>query len=412
MVGSIMDGQATPAQIGGLLIALRMKGETVDEVVGRGARHAGSGWCARGRRRAPSWSTPAARAATARARSTCRRWRRSSWRARGVTVAKHGNRAQSSQSGSTDVIEALGLDPAPAPEAAARCLHEAKLAFLFAPAHHAATKHAVGPRKEVGVRTLFNLLGPLTNPCGARVSRQRHLQPRALRAAGAGARRAGLVARAWWCTAPARWTSSPRPARTFVAELSDGKVRGYEVKPADFGLDESDPAGLRGGTPADNARIALEVLGGGGPEAARSATLMTAAAALYVSGGPATCATRHGRRARGADRRRRARPCSRSCGGSRRARSPRHDPGRHPGQNARGSGGAPRATPAGRDRGGGGADAAGAQPGARAAAAGRDRVHRRVQAALALGRVDRGGRRSGRRWPAPMRRVGRARCRC
>ena len=86
----------------------------------------------------------------------------------GVVVAKHGNRAQSSRSGSHDVIEALGLDPAPKPELAARCLREAKLAFLFAPAHHAATKHVGGPRKEVGVRTIFNLLGPLTNPCGAK----------------------------------------------------------------------------------------------------------------------------------------------------------------------------------------------------------------------------------------------------
>ena len=202
----------------------------------------------------------------------------------GVTVAKHGNRAQSSQSGSHDVIEALGLNPAPSPDVAALCLREAKLAFLFAPAHHAATKHVAGARREVGVRTLFNLLGPLTNPAGARFhvngifSRER-CELLAQAHAALGSQRAMVVHGAGGLDefAPA--------GATFVAELSDGKVRGYDLQPRDFGLDESDPAGLRGGAPADNARIALEVLGGAGPEAARNATLMTAAAALYVSGG-------------------------------------------------------------------------------------------------------------------------------
>ena len=282
VVGTIMDGQATPAQIGGLLIGLRMKGETVDEVVGaaRAMRQRMIGvaidervmvdTCGTGGdgSRSINVSTLAAFVVAGA----------------GVTVAKHGNRAQSSQSGSTDVIEALGLDPAPTPEAAARCLREAKLAFLFAPAHHAATKHAIGPRKEVGVRTLFNLVGPLTNPCGARfhvngIFNRERCELLAQAHAALGSSRAMVVH-----GAGALDEFAPAGA-TFVAELSEGKVRGYEVKPADFGLDESDPAGLRGGTPADNARVALEVLNGGGPEAARSATLMTAAAALYVSGG-------------------------------------------------------------------------------------------------------------------------------
>jgi anthranilate phosphoribosyltransferase len=201
----------------------------------------------------------------------------------GVAVPKHGNRAQSSRSGAHDVIEALGLNPATTPELSLRCLQEAKLAFLFAPAHHAATKHVVGPRKEVGFRTLFNLLGPLTNPAGVRV----HVNgifakdrcELLARAHGAlGARRALVVHGAGGLDefAPA--------GATFVAELTDGKVRTYEVSPSDFGLAESDPAGLAGGAPADNARIALEVLAGRGPEAARYAALMTAGAALYVAG--------------------------------------------------------------------------------------------------------------------------------
>lgn len=282
VVGAIMDGAATPAQIGGLLVGLRMKGETVDEIVGaaRAMRQRMVGvtvadpilvdTCGTGGdgSRSVNVSTLAAFIVAGA----------------GVVVAKHGNRAQSSQSGSHDVIEALGLDPAPGPEIAARCLREAKLAFLFAPAHHAATKHAIGPRKEVGVRTLFNLLGPLTNPCGARFhvngifSRER-CELLAQAHAALGSSRAMVVHGAGNLDefAPA--------GSTFVAELTDGTVRGYELKPSDFGLDESDPAGLRGGTPDDNARIAMEVLSGGGPEAARNATLMTAAAAIYVSGG-------------------------------------------------------------------------------------------------------------------------------
>ncbi len=284
VVGEIMDGKATQAQIGGLLVALRMKGETVDEIVGAAramrARMVGIDFsdnptlpiidtCGTGGdgSRSVNISTIAAFLVAGA----------------GVVVAKHGNRAQSSQSGSHDVIEALGLDPAPKPEVAARCLREAKLAFLFAPAHHAATKHVGAPRKEVGVRTIFNLLGPLTNPAGAKFhvngifSRER-CEVLAQAHGALGSKRAMVVHGAGGLDefAPS--------GNTFVAELMDGVVRTHELRPADFGLEESDPAGLRGGTPDDNARIALEVLRGGGPEAAKNATLMTAGAAIFVAG--------------------------------------------------------------------------------------------------------------------------------
>ncbi len=217
VVGSIMDGQATPAQIGGLLVGLRMKGETVDEIVGaaRAMRQRMVGvdggdsilvdTCGTGGdgSRSINVSTLAAFVVAGA----------------GVVVAKHGNRAQSSQSGSHDVLEALGLDPAPGPETAARCLREAKLAFLFAPAHHAATKHAVGPRKEVGVRTLFNLLGPLDQPVRRALSRERHLQPRALRAAGPGPRGAGVVARHG--RPRRRWPGRVRAGRRDVRRRAD-----------------------------------------------------------------------------------------------------------------------------------------------------------------------------------------------
>ena len=281
VVGQIMDGQTTPAQIGALLTALRMKGETVDEVVGAAramrARMTTIDFtaevmvdtCGTGGdgSRSINVSTIAAFIVAAA----------------GVAVPKHGNRALTSQAGAHDVIEALGLDPAPAPALSARCLREAKLAFLFAPAHHAATKHVAGPRKELGFRSVFNMLGPLTNPCSVRMHVNgvfaRERVELLARAHGAlGSQRALVVHGAGGLD-----EFAPTGA-TFVAELADGKVTTRDLRPADFGLADSDPAGLAGGTPADNARVALDVLRGSGPEAARSAVLMTAGAALYVSG--------------------------------------------------------------------------------------------------------------------------------
>jgi anthranilate phosphoribosyltransferase len=281
IVGQIMDGQATQAQIGALLTALRMKGETVDEVVGA-AR------AMRARMTRVDFSGDAVIDTCGTGGDGSRSVNVSTIAAfivagAGVTVAKHGNRAQSSQSGAHDVIEELGLDPAPKPEVSIRCLEEARLAFLFAPAHHAATKHVVGARKEVGFRTLFNLLGPLTNPAGVRlhvngIFSGERCELLAKAHAALGSRRALVVHGAGGLDefAPA--------GTTFAAELEDGAVRTRELRPADFGLDESDPAGLAGGTPADNARVALEVLGGGGPAAARNAALMTAGAAIHVAG--------------------------------------------------------------------------------------------------------------------------------
>jgi anthranilate phosphoribosyltransferase len=280
VVGRIMDGEATPAQVGSLLTALRMKGETVDEVVGaaRAMRArmlkpqveglvcvdlCGTGGDGSG---SVNVSTLASFIVAA-----C-----------GVPVAKHGNRAMSSKSGSHDVIEALGIDPAPGPELASRCLRETRLCFLFAPAYHAATKHAVGPRREIGFRTFFNLLGPLTNPAEARhhvngVFSAERCEFLARAHAQLGSARALVVHGAGNLDELA-----PQGA-TRVAELRDGVVHSYEVRPADFGLDEADPAGLRGGEPATNARLVTEVLGGA-KGAIRTASLMTAAAALYVTG--------------------------------------------------------------------------------------------------------------------------------
>jgi len=278
-VGRIMDGEATPAQVGALLTALRMKGETVDEVVGaaRAMRArmlkpqveglvcvdlCGTGGDGSG---SVNVSTLASFIVAA-----C-----------GVPVAKHGNRAMSSKSGSHDVIEALGIDPAPGPELASRCLRETRLCFLFAPAYHAATKHAVGPRREIGFRTFFNLLGPLTNPAEARhhvngVFSAERCEFLARAHGQLGSTRALVVHGAGGLDELA-----PRGA-TKVAELIGGQVKTYEVSPADFGLAEADPAGLRGGEPALNARLLIDTLEGRAG-AVRTAALMTAAAALYVT---------------------------------------------------------------------------------------------------------------------------------
>lgn len=278
--GEVMEDRTTPAQIGALLAGLRLKGETVDEVVGaaRAMRarmapvpfHApvlvdtcGTGGDGSG---SVNVSTLAAIVAAA-----C-----------GLKVAKHGNRALSSRAGSHDVIEALGLDPAPSAELAARCLREIGIAFLFAPHFHAATRFAAGPRRELGIRTIFNLLGPLTNPAGTRFAvngifaeDRCELLAKAHRALGTEAAMVVHGAGSFDEIVPA--------GPTFVAELRDGVVRTYQLTPADFGLRETDPVGLKGGDAQQNARILTEALNGV-PGPVRNVALMTAASALHVAG--------------------------------------------------------------------------------------------------------------------------------
>jgi anthranilate phosphoribosyltransferase len=201
----------------------------------------------------------------------------------GVPIAKHGNRAMSSRSGGHDVIEELGVDPAPDTELALRCLKETGICFLFAPLYHQATKAVVGPRRELGFRTVFNLLGPLTNPGGARLhvngvfakSRCEFLA-RAHKALGS--RRALVV------HGEGGLDEITTAGKTHVAELTaEGEVRSYALTPADFGLPEVDPAGLKGGEPHLNARLLREALDGA-PGAIRLAAVMAAAAGLYVAG--------------------------------------------------------------------------------------------------------------------------------
>ena len=279
----IMDGSATPAQIGGLLIALRMKGETAEELAGAARTM---------RARATPFACPEPESAV----DTCGTGGDGSGSvnvstmaaivaaAAGARVAKHGNRALSSRSGSADVLEALGVTIDTAPAVAERCLREVGIAFLFAPAFHAATRHAAGPRRELGVRTLFNLLGPLTNP--ARVRNQivgvfdaRWCVPVAQALGQLGARRAYVV------HGEGGLDEIAVRGVTHMAVWQEGaaQVTTREVRPSDFGLQDADPAGLAGGDAAENAAIARRTLEGESG-AVRNAVVMEAAVALCAAG--------------------------------------------------------------------------------------------------------------------------------
>ncbi len=290
--GLIMDGAASPAQIGGLLIGLRMKGETVDELAG----------AARAMR---ARALPLAVPDPARAVDTCGTGGDGAGTvnvstlaaviaaAAGAIVAKHGNRALSSQAGSADVLEQLGVVIDAAPPAVEACLRAAGIGFAFAPTFHAATRHAAAPRRELGTRTIFNLLGPMTNP--ARVAHQvvgvydrRWCAPVAGALGQLGARRAYVV---HGSGGSAGLDEIAVRGATWIAEWDGGAVREHAVTPAWFGLPDSDPGELAGGDAAFNAVVFRRVLAGddaGDPaapsRAVRHAACMTAGLALVAIG--------------------------------------------------------------------------------------------------------------------------------
>lgn len=276
----IMSGQATDAQIGAFLIALRLKGETVDEIAG----------CARVMREK---ATPVVTKRTDLV-DTCGTGGDGSGTfnistavafvaaGAGLGVAKHGNRAMSSQCGSADVLAELGVNIEISPQKVGQCIDEAGIGFLFAPALHGAMKHAIGPRREIGTRTVFNVLGPLTNPAGAKCQLIGVYAPELTdKIAGVlgelGSQRAFVVhgfdgLDEITLTGPTR-----------VSELRDGQVQTRDINPADFGLAVVDAAALKGGDAAANARILRAVLDGKeGP--ALDIVLINAAAALVAGG--------------------------------------------------------------------------------------------------------------------------------
>ncbi len=277
VMATIMDGDATPAQIGGLLAALAVRGESEDEVVGFArvmrARavplrsHGAVDTCGTGGDGAGTFNISTVASLVVAAS--------------GVPVAKHGNRSASGSCGSADVLEALGVKIDAPVATVQRSLDEAGWAFLFAPAFHASTRHAALPRKELGVRTVFNLLGPLTNPAWPEA--QVVGVPRAELCPFLARCLARLGVRRAWVVHGEGLDELTLSGDTTVAAVSDGEISTFAVRPEDAGLTPAPRDSLRGSTPDDNARTLRHVLEGrpGGP---RDVVVLNAAAALVVAG--------------------------------------------------------------------------------------------------------------------------------
>jgi len=280
LMGSIMDGEATPAQIAGFLVALRTKGETADEIAGFAEAMRGHvvpvtpqrspvvDIVGTGGDGANTFNISTAAAVVAAAA--------------GAAVAKHGNRAASSAAGSADVLEELGIDLEQSPERIALSIDDLGFGFMFARAHHPAMRFVAPVRQEIGIRTVFNVLGPLANPAGACDGvfgvYSAELAPTYAEAlAELGARRAFVVHGHDGIDELSPFGPS------LVFEIVDGDVREWELDPRDLGLEPADPETLRGGSAAENAAIIHAVLSGE-PGARRDAVLLNAAAGLVAAG--------------------------------------------------------------------------------------------------------------------------------
>ena len=278
---AIMTGQATPAQIGGFLIGLRMKGETVEEITAAVEVMR-------------SLATPVPVADKTHLVDTCgtggdgmHTFNISTTSAfvvaaAGAKVAKHGNRSVSSKSGSADVLEAAGVNLDVTPEQVAFCIQQSGVGFMFAPKHHGAMKHAIGPRREMGVRTIFNILGPLTNPAGAPnqvlgVFSMTLLQPLAQVLQRLGSRHVLVV------HAEDGMDEISIGAVTHIAELKEGAISTYSIKPEQFGLKRADIKTLAVTSPQESLTVMRAVLDNA-PGPALDIVLLNAAAAIYVAG--------------------------------------------------------------------------------------------------------------------------------
>lgn len=284
-VEAILAGEASEAQIAALAVALRMKGETAEEIAAaarvmrrrcNAVQVAGHDvvldTCGTGGDGAGTFNVSTASAVVV---ASC-----------GVTVAKHGNRAVSSRSGSADVLEALGVRIDLPGEAVARCVAELGIGFLFAPAHHGALRHAAPVRRALGVPTFFNLLGPLANPAGATHQLVGVYDPERVTQM---AEVLGLLGgrRAWVVHGAGGLDEVSPSGPTRVAVLEAGGVTARTVRPEDFGLEPVPLAELAGGDAADNARIVRAILEGTERGPRRTAVVLNAAAALLVAGAAA-----------------------------------------------------------------------------------------------------------------------------
>lgn len=279
----IMSGEATPSQIGGLLMALRVRGETVDEIAGavttmrakmlpveapdNAIDIVGTGGDNSGTYNVSTGSAIVVAAS-------------------GVPVAKHGNRALSSKSGAADVLSALGVNIELGPKQISECIRRAGVGFMFAPAHHSAMKHVGPSRVELGTRTIFNILGPLSNPASTKrqligVFAREWIEPMADVLASLGSEHI------WVVHGSDGLDEITTTGPTYVAELKDGNVTTFEISPDDIGVKLAQPADLKGGDAATNAAAMRAMLGGEhGPF--RDIVIFNSAAALKIAGTAAT----------------------------------------------------------------------------------------------------------------------------
>jgi anthranilate phosphoribosyltransferase len=281
VVRQVMDGSATAAQIAGLLIGLRMKGETVEEITGavralranavriRPRSEVIVDTCGTGGDASGTFNISTAAAFIAAGA--------------GVSIAKHGNRAMSGRVGGADVLEALGVRIDLPPECVAECIDRVGIGFLFAQTFHPAMKHAAGPRRELGIRTIFNLLGPLSNPAGARrqvigVFAARWTEPLAEVLQRLGSEHCLVV------HGEDGLDEISLTAPTRISELRGAQVRTYRLAPEELGFERCSLADIKGGDAAEAAAMVRAVLEGTADSARSGIALLNAAAAIYVGG--------------------------------------------------------------------------------------------------------------------------------
>lgn len=280
VMGSIMEGKATPSQIGALLTALRIKGESVDEITGFAEAMRRSGGqlitersrlldtCGTGGSGIHKFNISTVSAIISSSVS--------------VRVAKHGNRSASGRAGSADVLEALGVNIHLSPEQAKRCLDQIGICFLFAQIYHPSMKYAAAPRKELGVRTVFNMLGPLTNPAGADRQLLGIYDMSKTETIAEVLQKLGLK-RAMVVTSHDGLDEISVSAPTRVTELQEGQIRTYDIHPHELGLSVHPMRSILGGDAAENAAIIRDVLQGS-RNAYRDIVLANAGACIYVAG--------------------------------------------------------------------------------------------------------------------------------
>ena len=280
VMNEIMSGKATDAQIAGFLVALRLKGETIDEITA----------CAKIMREKASKIKPKAKplidiVGTGGDKSgtfnisTCAAFVVAG---AGIAVAKHGNKSVSSKCGSADVLTALGINIGLEPKKVEQCINEIGFGYMFAPSFHPAMKYAIGPRKELGIRTVFNILGPLTNPAEAPYELMGVFSPSLTEPLAAVLGKLGC--RHAFVVHGNGMDEITVDGATKITEYQEGDIKTFTIKPTDFGIKTASLNELKGGTPDECAKIIINILNGKEKGAKRDVVLLNAGAAIFIAG--------------------------------------------------------------------------------------------------------------------------------